>query len=273
MSVINTNINALTAQASIARTDQQMSVAMQELSTGLRINSAKDDAAGMAISTRMTAQINGLNQAVRNAQDGISMVQTADGAYTEVTNMLQRMRELSVQAANDTLSSTDRTNIQTEYNALSTQIDAIGTNTTWNGKKILNSDAGDFNIQTGAASSDTTNVTIHAFVDTVGTAVSGGDLSSATNAQSAIDTIDTAMDTINSERATLGASINSLQYTINSLTNTSTNMSASRSRIQDTDFSQATAELARTQIIKQASTAMLAQANQQPQSVLSLLKQ
>ena len=272
MSVINTNINALTAQASIARTDQQMGVAMNQLSTGLRINSAKDDAAGLAISTRMTAQINGLNQAVRNAQDGMSMLQTADGAYTEVTNMLQRMRELSVQAANDTLGTTDRTNLQTEYSALSTQIDAIGTNTTWNGKSILSTDAGDFNIQTGAASSDTTSVTVNAFSTTVGTAVASGDLSSATNAQSTMDNIDTAMDSINSERASLGAAVNSLQYTVNSLTNTSTNMSASRSRIEDTDFSQATAELSRTQIIKQASTAMLAQANQQPQSVLALLK-
>ena len=277
MSVINTNIKSLVAQNASTTINRSMNKVMEQLSTGSRINSAADDAAGLAISDKMTAQIRGLNQAVRNANDGISMIQTAEGATKEITNMLQRMRELAVQAANDTNASGDRTAIGAEITQLSAEIDRISANTTWNGMKLL--DGTNFatsgtaaNFQVGANSSDAAITVTFQDVDSTALGVNALSVSSNTTAKAAIGTIDTALGTIDSFRADLGAKINRLNYAADNLTNVSQNTTASRSRIQDTDYATATTELARTQIISQAATAMLAQANQQPQSVLSLLR-
>ena len=393
MSVINTNVSAILTQNSLAKNERAMSGAMEQLSTGKRINSASDDAAGLAISSRMSAQINGLNQAVRNSNDAISLVQTADGALIETTNMLQRMRTLAVQAASDTNVSADRTALNTEFSSLRTEINRIANNTQWNGENVLDksfsSGSGAYSFQVGANSNQTVDLTIGnystqattqtttsavatttaasgpsaaigvkqvstltiagtaklgdtisvtvgnaSFVHEVvagaattqtvteiaaaiktgleadglatsataaasagvltftalataygsnsfdiGTAAGGllGGLASssvttAANANSAIAALDTAINTVNAGRSGMGATINVLQYAADNLANVSLNASASRSRVEDTDYSSATTELARTQIIAQAATAMLAQANQMPQTVLSLLK-
>ncbi len=278
MSVINTNVKSLVAQNAMTVNSRAMNKAMEQLSTGSRINSAADDAAGLAISNKMTSQIRGLNQAVRNANDGISMIQTAEGATKEITNMLQRMRELAVQAANDTNTSGDRSALTAEVTELSEEITRIASNTTWNGMKLL--DGSKFtsgsaaNFMVGANSADEAitvsfqNMTAAAS----GLGISGLSLTSASGAKTSIGTIDAALKTVDTFRAGLGAKINRLNYAADNLTNVSQNTSASRSRIQDTDYATATTELARTQIISQAATAMLAQANQAPQSVLSLLR-
>jgi flagellin len=394
MSVINTNVSAILTQNSLAKNERAMSGAMEQLSTGKRINSASDDAAGLAISSRMTAQINGLNQAVRNSNDAISLVQTADGALIETTNMLQRMRTLAVQAASDSNVSADRTALNTEFTSLRSEINRIANNTQWNGENVLDksfaSSTGAYSFQVGANANQTVDLTIgnystqsstqattatvvtttagtgpgqsaaaqvttlaitgtpalgdvisvtvgeHSFVHTVvagaattqtaieiGTAIRTGliadgmsttstvnvgsagatltftatstasgsntfdigaaqsgllgglassTITSSSSANSAIAALDTAIATVNSGRAGMGATINVLQYAADNLSNVSLNASASRSRVEDTDYSSATTELARTQIIAQAATAMLAQANQMPQTVLSLLK-
>jgi len=389
MTVINTNTAASITANALTKNERAMSQAMERLSTGQRINSAGDDAAGLAISSKMTSQINGLNMAVRNANDGISMAQTADGAYVEVTNMLQRMRELAVQASSGTYSSADRTALNTEYQALSDEIQRIGTNTQWNGTNILDDSVGTSSdgvvvMHTGANASQTISVdmgnlattvsismgTITAAVNatsagafgsltvgtvsendvitlktdsgtygqmtltsaqatavnngTTGTAVefdatvdttsagnltlaiasagvitvtgasttdgvtftvsdlsisrgrhagvSNTDITTATLAGTALTAVNTAITNINSDRATIGAGINRLEYAADNLANVSQNTSASRSRVLDADYATETTELARTQIIQQAATAMLSQANQQAQSVLALLK-
>ena len=278
MSVINTNVKSLVAQNAMAVNNRSMNKAMEQLSTGKRINGAADDAAGLAISEKMTAQIRGLNQAVRNANDGISMIQVAEGATVEVTNMLQRMRELAVQAINDTNSSTDRTAIKTEYQQLGKEIQRISLNTEWNTKKISDGTTGSTVFQVGANSSQTITVTfknIRALsgMTAVITAATAATASAVADfAGSTLSGLDTAISAVGTYRSTLGASINRLNYAADNLQNVSTNTAASRSRIQDTDYAQATTELARTQIIQQAATAMLAQANQQPQTVLSLLR-
>jgi flagellin len=395
MSVINTNVSAILTQNALAKNERAMSGAMEQLSTGKRINSASDDAAGLAISSRMTSQINGLNQAVRNSNDAISLVQTADGALIEVTNMLQRMRTLAVQAASDTNTADDRTALNEEFTQLRTEINRIANNTQWNGENVLDksfaSSTGAYSFQVGANANQTVDLTIgnystqssdqgtsaavatttaasgpsssgvkqvstititqgsgFALGDTVSVtvgnasyvhtvvagattiqdvseiataienglvailtetgdptfstsagvitvtagsatygsnafeigAITGGllggiatsSITSAANANSAIAALDTAINTVNSGRAGMGATINVLQYAADNLSNVSLNASASRSRVEDTDYSSATTELARTQIIAQAATAMLAQANQMPQTVLSLLK-
>ena len=426
MSVINTNVNSLVSQAALKKNDRQLSAAMEQLSTGRRINSAKDDAAGLAVTSRMSAQISGLNQAVRNANDGISMLQTAEGATIEMSNMLQRMRELAVQSNNDTNTATDREYLDLEYQQLMKEIARIGSSAEWNGMKILsNTDVGvagtandvgtgarnvtfqvgananqtinvglkDFSFNVGVAAteskgtfnfsaaadmtdaktfaftitdSSTSPATTRTFTAALSTAVAGtaptstevgnittalrdvitntvgyenvsvtysgtvmtisdpngrtlsaitmtddaGDPVANTNvasivagtlasgaqdpantavfagsarlnntdiktvsaANTAIGRLDSAIDAINKERATLGAVMNRLTYAADGLAKTSTNTSASRSRILDTDYAAATAELARTQIIQQAATAMLAQANQSSQTVLNLLK-
>ncbi len=428
MSVINTNVNSLTAQQALSVNSRSMSKTMEELSTGKRVNTAADDAAGFAIASKMTSQIRGLNQAVRNANDGISLLQTADGATNEITNMLQRMRELSVQAANDTNTTDDRTSLNLEYQQLMKEITRIADTTQWNGMNVLNnsttfgsggtvaapetavtsgfelrniklqvganndqvinasfrnfsfntgtmptaakssfnfavsndaisgatsysvvigeglssSTAIAFNVPTGNTSAPTeaqttsianamrtainaragfenVSVTQNGKVITVedsngrkigaitagSTALAGTnfdteiaagspsvgatspatnsvfsgnarlndtDVTSAVNANTALGRIDAAIKEVNAERSKWGAITNRLNYTVDNLTNISTNTSASRSRIEDTDYAKSTTELARTQIIQQAATAMLAQANQQPQSVLSLLK-
>ena len=275
MSVINTNVSALNAQSALTVNSRNMGVVMQQLSTGSRINSAKDDAAGLAIGQNMTSQIRGLDQAVRNANDGISMLQTADGALVETSNMLQRMRELSVQSANGTLSDVQRGYLNTEFTNLSTQIGKIATETVWNGKAILAGTAGDasstaFTFQTGQSSTTTIAATITAM--TVAALGIPAGIATKTTASDALTLLDTALDSVNNQRATIGAVTNRLTYAADNMANISTNISASRSRIMDTDYAQATSQLAKTQIIQQAATAMLAQANQQPQSVLALLK-
>ena len=382
MTVINTNTAANITANALTKNERAMSQAMERLSTGQRINSASDDAAGLAISSKMTSQINGLNMAVRNANDAISMVETADGALIEITNMLHRMRELAVQANSGTYSSTDRTALNTEYVALLNEIGRVGENTEWNGVTLLDDSLGassdgvasyqvganasqaitvDFGdigsratitnagttanahtitvgtgIKTGdiitigitdAADSttgyvqftisdanditdiyDTTaivtlgsTVTFNAIVYTlestttageitltgasgtstlhnltasngVHAAVADNDILTTTKANSAITALDTAINSINTARSTLGAGVNRLEYAADNLSNVSQNTSASRSRILDADYAAETTELARTQIIQQAATAMLSQANQQAQSVLALLR-
>jgi flagellin len=259
MSVINTNVSALFAQNTLAKNARAQSATMEQLSTGSRINSAKDDAGGLAIGQNMTAQVRGLNQAVRNSNDAI--------------NMLQRMRELAVQASNATYSTTQLGYLDTEFQALATQIDKIATETTWNGHDLLNSaSTTSFTYQTGINSGNTMIVSI------AGTTTTGLSMSTATAistqalATTALTTLDSAIDKVNSARATIGASINRLTYATDNMTNISANVQASRSTIMDTDYATASTSLSKTQIIQQAATAMLAQANQQPQSVLSLLK-
>jgi flagellin len=290
MAVVNTNIGASVAQQALVRNERSMSAAMEQLSTGKKINSAADDAAGLAISSRMTAQIRGLDQAVRNANDGISMVNTAEGAMIEVTAMLQRMREITVQSANGTTDSDDRTYLNKEYQALATEIQRVATNTQWNGRDILTGDAaatGDSAVkfQVGANGGQTIEVTIGDISSTGNTTFaalqsSGASGSIATTtaasaqtvATSTLTAIDAAIKDISEKRADLGAGSNQLTHAVDNLTSIKINAEESRSRILDTDYAQATSELARTQIIQQAGTAMLAQANQLPQTVLALLQ-
>ena len=274
MNVINTNIGALKAANASNAAGKALGTAMERLSTGKRINSAKDDAAGLAIATTMTSQVRGMNQGIRNANDGISMAQTAEGALSEVTNMLQRVRELSVQAASETYSADDRTNLQTEIDALQTQMTNVLTNTEFNGNKLFDGTAGTagvVKIQTGANSTDTVSLTFSDLSAVSGAtySVAGADGSAATTTMA---TVDTQLDAISSARASLGASQNQLESAVNTMTTGSTNLSDARSRIEDTDYSAETTALAKAQILSQASSAMLAQANQSQQSVLSLLR-
>jgi flagellin len=389
MTVINTNVKALVSQNAITTNNRSMSAAMEQLSTGKRINSAKDDAAGLAIASKMTSQIRGLDQAVRNANDGISLLQTAEGATIEITNMLQRMRELSVQSANDTNTAEERSFLDLEFQQLKGEIDRVVNNTQWSGVNILDgsftnngtSNGGKFVFQVGANADQTISHTINVFnlgttadggaqvaasatattatstlaqVSTMGlggtysagdvitvnldenmfrytvtdtsltSAAAADKLSAALTAKfgddftfgvtntgavqitakvvndsftisgaasdgewddiaaleirtqaksnTAITTLDVALTSVNKARAELGSVINRLTYAVDNLSNVSLNTSASRSRILDADYAKASSELARTQIISQAATAMLAQANQQPQAVLQLLQ-
>ena len=333
MPVINSNISSLRAQEAMTTNARMQSTAMEQLSTGKRINSAKDDAAGLGLVENMTAQVRGLNQAVRNLNDGINMMQTADGALVESANMLQRMRELAVQSSNATYSSTQRAYLQAEFSALSTQIGRIASETKWNDKVLLSASIASLTVTAGALA-DGLVVTAGAYPDgrisaagvpriasgmviqstitiasgTVATGivgvgtyptsltfqagqsqgqtisvnvgnmgatalgVAGLDILSAGSAVGSISSLDTAIDTVNAQRSTLGATMNQMTYGVDNLTNISTNIAASRSTIQDTDYAQASTILSRGQIVQQAATAMLAQANQQPQSVLALLK-
>lgn len=278
MTVINTNVKSLIAQQSLVVNGRNMSTAMEQLSTGKRINSAADDAAGLSIASKMTSQIRGLNQAVRNANDGISMIQTAEGALNEVTNMLQRMRELAVQTVNGTNTTADKSALQAEFLELQTEIKRVAANTEWNGTAILagsaNGTGPSVTFQIGANSGQTVAVTFSDLSSTVGgmsTVLATATTFSAATA-TAISALDTAIAGVATFRGDLGAKINRLTYTVDNLTNVSTNTAASRSRIEDADYAQATTELARTQIIQQAATAMLAQANQSNSNVLSLLR-
>jgi flagellin len=282
MSVINTNVNSLNAQNALSVNRRIMTSTMDQLSTGRRVTSSKDDAAGVAVINTMTSQIRGLNQAVRNANDGISMLQTADGAMIEQTNLLQRMRELAVQSATDTVTTSQKGYLDIEYQKLLNEIDRIGDMTQWNDTKILDGTtpaasgvAGTYVFHIGAQENQTITVTFKGAVST-GTGmfadVNGTSITSDVLSNTAITKIDLAFKELNTARAEIGASINRLTYAADNLSNVSTNTAGSRSRIQDTDYAVAAAELARTQIIQQAGTAMLAQANQAPQSVLALLK-
>lgn len=296
MAVVNTNVNASVAQNALSRNERAMNTAMERLSTGQRINSASDDAAGLAIASRMTSQIRGLDTGIRNAADAISMISTADGALIEVTNMLQRMRELALQASNGTTTEADRNYLNAEYQNLVSEIERISVNTEWNGRTILDGSAnatGDSTVafQVGANGGQTVAVnfgnisqdsgsgtTVFETFETSGTMAAGAFISAQTTASAittataAITQIDSAITAVNSQRATFGAAMNQLTYAVDNLSNVRVNAEASRSRILDADYAAETSELARTQIISQAGTAMLAQANQLPQTVLSLLQ-
>ena len=286
MSVINTNISATLASNALARNERVMTTAMERLSTGQRINSSKDDAAGLAISARMTGQVRGLEQAARNANDAISMVQTVEGASKEIMNMLVRMRELAVQSASDTYSATDRDAMDLEFQALLDEIDRIATKTQWNGSNRMDlvdtgSDENDFTIQIGANASQTMTLTFLSWETADGataansafaTNISSLDVDTKANATTALTTLDTAINGAAAEQAKFGSYISRLQHASDNLMNVAQNTDASRSRIADADYAKETTELARTQIIAQAGTAMLAQANQVKQTVLALLQ-
>ena len=295
MTVINTNVSATLASNALARNERAMSTAMERLSTGKRINSAGDDAAGLAISARMGSQVKGLEQAARNAADGISMVQTIEGAGKEILNILTRMKELAVQSASGTLSISDHSALDAEFTQLRSEITRIQTNTKWNGKALMGADAGTVNIQVGDASGGANQMGLifkswdpaaanaaygvnggtdqlsamritDPAVPPVSTALAIGE------ANDAITGLDKAITAAASELATYGAYINRLDYAQDNLLNVAQNTDASRSRIEDADYASETSELAKTQIIAQAGTAMLAQANQIKQTVLALLQ-
>ena len=311
MTSINTNVAANLIANSLAQNQQMMSKTLERLSSGSRINSASDDPAGLAISSKLTAQIRGLDQAAKNANDAISMVQTADGAMIEVTNMLQRMRELTVQAATGTNTSSELSVLNTEFESLEAEIHSISTNTQWNGTNLLDGSLGQVNFHVGANANQTVSISFADLNTDFGTteASQAGSSSTASGAldiftnlarttadddsNSGNDTdevidlaaqvitgnsqsttlgyIDTAITRVNSHRATLGAMVNRLEFAVDNLSNISTNTSISRSRIMDTDYAEETSKLARTQIIQQAAIAVLAQANQNQKMVLSLL--
>lgn len=273
MTVINTNLKSLVAQQALNVNNRALGSAMEQLSTGKRINSAKDDAAGLAIANKLNAQVIGLNQAVRNAGDGISMMQTADGAAEEITNMLIRMRELAVQSANGTNGASERTALNSEFGQLQSQIAQITDNTQWNGMKILDGTTTAVSYQVGAGSGQTVTFS---FMDLDASAVglyvtANTEILTGGSAASAISAIDNAISAVDSFRSTAGAKINRLVHAADNAFNVMTNSAASRSRIMDADYAKVTSELARAQIVQQAGTAMLSQANQLPRMVLALL--
>jgi len=289
MAVINTNVAAQITANALVKNDREMTQAMERLATGSRINSASDDAAGLAVASKLTSQIRGLDQAVRNGNDAIALVSTADGAMIEVGNMLQRMRELSVQAGNGTLSSTDLAALNTEFVALRTEIERIADNTQWNGSNLLDGSAGAnglMTFQVGYEANQTITVNLGDLqLDGDATysagATAGGvftndidslTITTAALANTSLAAIDVSIAGLDAKRSTLGAALNTLEFAVDNLANASQNASAARSRIADADYARETTELARTQIIAQAGTAMLAQANQQALSVMALLK-
>jgi flagellin len=273
MAVINTNISSLRSQNAGRLASQLQATAMERLSSGKRINSAKDDAAGMAIASSMTASVRGMSVAIRNANDGISLAQTAEGALGEVSNMLQRIRELSVQAANGTYQSTDRDNLQTGVSALQSQITDVVTKTKFNGNTLFSATSGtSFAIQTGVNAGDSTTISVGGLDKVAAAYASTIKVDTAANAGLAITAADAALGQVNTVRAGLGATQSRLDAAVNVLTANVTNLSEARSRIEDADFSVESTALAKSQILAQASTAMLAQANQNGQSVLSLLR-
>jgi flagellin len=275
MNVINTNIGALKAANASNAAGKALGTAMERLSTGKRINSAKDDAAGLAITTSMTSQVRGMNQGVRNANDGISMAQTAEGALSEVTNMLQRQRELTVQASNNTYSADDLANLASEMTALNTQITSVLANSEFNGQKLFDASAGTagvVTVQAGANEADAIDIDLSANLTTDADLAAAAAVDVEALAAGDIALFDTAIKTVSTVRAGLGASQNQLESAVTNLNNNITNLSDARSRIEDTDYSAETTALAKSQILSQASSAMLAQANQSQQNVLSLLR-
>ena len=273
MPVINTNVSAQLAQDALKVNSKTMSTAMQQLATGNRINAAKDDAAGLSIGQNMTSQVRGLNQAVRNVNDGINLLQTADGALVETSNMLQRMRELAVQAGNATNNAGQRGYLDKEFKSLVEEISRIGDNTAWNNANVFGSAGASNNLvfQAGVSAGQTISVSL-AGMNGSSLSLNAASITTFTDAQAAITTVDTAIESVNSARSRMGATMNQLSYSADNMVNISTNIAASRSTIMDTDYATASATLSKSQIIQQAATAMLAQANQQPQSVLSLIK-
>ena len=273
--VINTNLPSLNAQRNLSASQSEMATSIQRLSTGLRVNSSKDDAAGLAIAERMNAQVRGMNVAMRNANDGISMAQVAEGALAKVGDMLQRMRELAVQSANATNGSGDRANLDQEFQQLADEIDRTLVGTKFNGSAILAGSAGGltFHIGAGTGTTDSLTVTTTNLAGTASlVAIGAAAVNSSTLATAAITAIDTALDVVNTERATYGAVQNRFEAVIGTLQVSAENQTAARSRIMDADFAKETAALTRAQILQQAGTAMLAQANQVPQTVLQLLQ-
>ncbi len=283
---INTNLNSLNAQRSLNSSQMSLATSMQRLSSGLRVNSAKDDAAGLAIAERMNAQVRGMNAAVRNANDGISLAQTAEGSLGKVADALQRMRELSVQSANATNSNSDKDSLDKEFGELAKEIQRILNATTFNGKHVLGLEAGAMQFQVGAntTANDTIDVTtVDMTTDPGITVVAGTDNTGSGRAvidasaplatiHTVMDNIDAALNNVNAQRATLGASQSRFDSVISNLQVSVENQTAARSRIMDADFAAETANLSRTQILQQAGTAMVAQANQMPQQVLKLLQ-
>lgn len=279
---INTNVNSLYAQTAITNNNVAQSKAMQQLSTGMQINQASDNSAGLAVSQSMTEQINGLGQAITNANDGINMLQTADSAMSTQQQMLQTMFTLATQAANGTYSSNQRSYMNTEFTSLASQITNIASQTTWNGMSVLTgttaasggagtTSAGKVNFQVGGTSGFTISVTISGMTGSK-LGVSGVSIGTAADASTALGLVDTALTTINNQRSLVGAGVNQLTFASQDLTNVQQNITTSRASITDTNYAQASTNLSRSQIIAQAATAMLAQANQQSQSVLTLLK-
>ena len=273
--IINTNLVSLNAQRNLNASQSSLATSMQRLSTGLRVNSAKDDAAGLAIAERMNAQVRGMNVAIRNSNDAISLAQTAEGAIGKVGDMLQRMRELAVQSANATNGSSDRASLDQEFQALADEIDRTLKSTKFNGLEILASNAGAQAFQVGANSGEVITVTTatlsgHASISAVTTNTSA--ISTAASASAALDNIDKALDLVNSERAMYGATQSRFEAVIGNLQISVENQTAARSRIMDADFAAETANLSRAQILQQAGNAMVAQANQLPNQVLALLR-
>ena len=275
---IATNNAALNAAASASSVNRDMETSMARLSTGKRINSASDDAAGVAISSRLSAEIRGTDQAIRNSLDGQALIDTAEGAHKEIENILQRMREVTIQAANDTNNTQDRANLQAEVEAMTTEIDRIAGTTTWAGSNLMNAATSTFSFQVGAATGTQNQIAVtikkmNATGLSVGTGTASSiDVSTDVKARSGTDLIDTAIKDVNIQRSKLGAISNRLNHTVNNLTNISSNLSAAKGGIEDADFALETTNLAKNQILQQASTAMLAQANASKQNVLSLLQ-
>ena len=289
MASINTNIAAQISANALAKNDRAMTQSMQRLATGTRINSAADDAAGLAVASKLSSQITGLGQAVRNGNDAIAVLQTADGAMIEVGNMLQRMRELAVQGGNGTLSSTDLTALNTEFAALQTEIERIADNTQWNGDNLLDGSAGTnglMTFQVGYEANQTITVNLGDLQTDGDAAYSAGiaaggiftnDIDSivintVADANTSLTALDVSIAGLDAKRSVIGSALNTLEFAVDSLSNAKQNAQAARSRIADTDYATETTELARTQIIAQAATAMLSQANQQAMSVMALLK-
>ena len=289
MASINTNIAAQISANALAKNDRAMTQSMQRLATGTRINSAADDAAGLAVASKLSSQITGLGQAVRNGNDAIAVLQTADGAMIEVGNMLQRMRELAVQGGNGTLSSTDLTALNTEFVALQTEIERIADNTQWNGDNLLDGSAGTnglMTFQVGYEANQTITVNLGDLQTDGDGAYSAGisaggiftnDIDSivintVADANTSLTALDVSIAGLDAKRSVIGSALNTLEFAVDSLSNAKQNAQAARSRIADTDYATETTELARTQIIAQAATAMLSQANQQSLSVMALLK-
>ncbi|MBE6024127.1 MAG: flagellin [Cellulosilyticum sp.] len=269
--IINHNLSAINTQRQMYKTSTAQAKASEKLSSGLRINRAGDDAAGLAISEKMRGQVNGLNQASRNAQDGISLIQTAEGALDETHSMLQRLRTLSVQSSNGTYVSADRNNIQAEVDQLTAEITEIAKKTQFNKMNLLNGSTGKVEFQVGANSGQTIAVTMQEMTATA-LSIDAINLSNATGAKSAITTIDKAINTVSEFRANLGAVQNRLEHTISSVDNSAENLQAAESRIRDTDMAKEMMEFTRTNVLSQATQSMLAQANSKPNQVLSLLQ-
>jgi flagellin len=277
-STINTNMPSLTSQRALSTTNLSLSTSMQRLSTGLRINSAKDDAAGLAIAQRMTSQVRGMNVASRNANDAISLAQTAEGALGKIGESLQRMRELAVQSANATNASSDRANLDQEYQALSAEVTRVIAGTKFNGKTLLNGSSGAMGFQVGPdnASTDMITVNMNSIATGAGMAASitgaAATISTAGSALTAMSNLDTAIDEVTTARSMLGSVQNRFESVVANLATSSENLQAARSRIMDADFAVETSNLSRAQVLQQAGNAMLAQANQAPQQVMSLLR-